>query len=157
MSENLAFKGKMVRFGLEWFGLVWFGFLCFCSLRWSLLAYVPNLSSLCALCVLQLILLCVVPTFKMCDIHFFFFFFVNGVRSRTLPIVCMGSFGNYRRHTNTGYYRTIKKTLLRTYHRMWGEQHTTKMQNRTPSHLLRRQNLHAPFANHFPTKNLLYF
>ena len=24
MSENLAFKGKMVRFGLEWFGLVWF-------------------------------------------------------------------------------------------------------------------------------------
>jgi len=35
MSENLAFKGKMVRFGLEWFGLVWFGFLCFSSLRWS--------------------------------------------------------------------------------------------------------------------------
>ena len=26
MSENLAFKGKMVRFGLEWFGLVLFGF-----------------------------------------------------------------------------------------------------------------------------------
>merc|ERR1711895_276838 len=24
MSENLAFKGKMVRFGLVWFGLVWF-------------------------------------------------------------------------------------------------------------------------------------
>ena len=24
MSENLAFKGKMVRFGLDWFGLVWF-------------------------------------------------------------------------------------------------------------------------------------
>ena len=22
MSENLAFKGKMVRFGLDWFGLV---------------------------------------------------------------------------------------------------------------------------------------
>ena len=24
MSENLAFKGNMVRFGLDWFGLVWF-------------------------------------------------------------------------------------------------------------------------------------
>ena len=24
MSENLAFKGKMVWFGLGWFGLVWF-------------------------------------------------------------------------------------------------------------------------------------
>ena len=35
MSENLAFKGKMVRFGLEGFGLVWFGFLCFSSLRLS--------------------------------------------------------------------------------------------------------------------------
>merc|ERR1712055_263530 len=36
MSENLAFKGKMVRFGLEWFCLVWFVLLCFSSLRWSL-------------------------------------------------------------------------------------------------------------------------
>ena len=24
MSENLAFKGKMVWFGLDWFGMVWF-------------------------------------------------------------------------------------------------------------------------------------
>ena len=24
MSENLEFKGKMVRFALDWFGLVWF-------------------------------------------------------------------------------------------------------------------------------------
>ena len=79
-------------FGFVWNGFVWFGFLCFCSLSWSLLAYVPNLSSLCALCVLQLILLCVVPTFKMCDI--FFLFFLNGVRSRTLPILCMGSVEN---------------------------------------------------------------
>ena len=50
------------------------------------------MSSLCALCVLQLILMCVVPTFKMCDI--FFLFFLNGVRSRTLPILCMGSVEN---------------------------------------------------------------
>ena len=28
MSENLAFKGKMVRFGLDWFGLVWLFFFC---------------------------------------------------------------------------------------------------------------------------------
>ena len=25
MAENLAFKGKLVRFGLVWIGLVWFG------------------------------------------------------------------------------------------------------------------------------------
>ena len=70
--------------------MAWFGFLCFCSLRWSLLAYVPNLSSLCALCVLQLILMCVVPTFKMCD-PLFLFFLLNGGGSRTLPILSMGS------------------------------------------------------------------
>ena len=29
----------------------------------------------------------------MCDI-FFFFFFLNGVRSRTLPILCRGSVEN---------------------------------------------------------------
>merc|ERR1712055_864888 len=34
MRENLAIKGKMVRFGLDWFGFVLFGFLCFSSLRW---------------------------------------------------------------------------------------------------------------------------
>merc|ERR1711888_501008 len=55
----------MVHFGLDWFGL--FFCLCFSSLRWSELAYIPNLSSLCALCVLQLRLICVVPTFKMCQ------------------------------------------------------------------------------------------
>ena len=38
MSENLAFKGKMVWFGLYWFGLDWFGldwfvFLCFSSCK----------------------------------------------------------------------------------------------------------------------------
>ena len=25
MAENLAFKGKLVRFGLVWIGLLWFG------------------------------------------------------------------------------------------------------------------------------------
>ena len=25
MAENIAFKGKLVRFGLVWIGLVWFG------------------------------------------------------------------------------------------------------------------------------------
>ena len=27
MAENLAFKGKLVWFGLDWFSLVWFVFL----------------------------------------------------------------------------------------------------------------------------------
>ena len=43
----------------------------FTNVRPMFSPYVPNLSSLCALCVLQLRLMCVVPTFKMCQSVFY--------------------------------------------------------------------------------------
>ena len=69
MAENLAFKGKLVWFGLDLFGLVWFGFGCCGPLRRSYLVYMPNLSSLGALCILQLILNYVDITTKMSYTH----------------------------------------------------------------------------------------
>ena len=35
MIENLAFKGKLVWFGLDWFSFVWFGFLSAGSLDYA--------------------------------------------------------------------------------------------------------------------------
>ena len=35
MIENLAFKGKLVLFGLDWFSFVWFGFLSAGSLDYA--------------------------------------------------------------------------------------------------------------------------
>ena len=54
MAENLAFKGKLAWFGLDWFRFVWI--LMLQSIKDSYLVYMPNLSSLGALCILQLIL-----------------------------------------------------------------------------------------------------
>ena len=46
MSENLAFKWKMVSFGLVWFGLVWFGFSYFGSLSLVKFGTMLNLKSI---------------------------------------------------------------------------------------------------------------
>ena len=64
MAENLAIKGKLVWFGLVWFSLVWFGFWCCSLLRRSYSTYIPNLSSLSNLCILQLRLIYVDITKK---------------------------------------------------------------------------------------------
>ena len=69
MAENLVFKGKLVWFDLDWFGLVWFGFWKCSPLRRSYLVYMPNLSSLGALCILQLISNYVDTTTKMSYTH----------------------------------------------------------------------------------------
>ena len=46
MSEYLAFKWKMVWFGLVWFGLVWFGFSYFGSLSLVKFGTMQNLKSI---------------------------------------------------------------------------------------------------------------
>ena len=46
MTENLAFKGKLVWFGLDWFSLVWFGFLWSDSLDYVRRSTVQNLSAI---------------------------------------------------------------------------------------------------------------
>jgi len=46
MAENLAFKGKLVWFGLDWFSLVWFGFLLSGSLDYVRRISVQNLTAI---------------------------------------------------------------------------------------------------------------
>ena len=46
MAENLAFKGKLVWFGLVWFDLVWFVFLWSGSLDCVRRSSVQNLTAI---------------------------------------------------------------------------------------------------------------
>ena len=39
MADNLACKGKLVRFGLVWIGLVWFGLVFGVEVCWRGLTY----------------------------------------------------------------------------------------------------------------------
>ena len=84
MSENLAFKWKMVGFGLVWFGLVWFGFSCFGSLSLVKFGTMQNLKSIGR----ELIeILRFINTVALVQFWptFFSFFSVTKAKSRTLP------------------------------------------------------------------------
>ena len=81
MSENIAFKGKMVWFGLDWFGIVWFFVL---QLIKVVLVSIHTKSEL------SMCLVCPTIEINVCSAYLqnvlvHFFFFLNIVDPRTLP------------------------------------------------------------------------
>ena len=93
MSEYLAFKWKMVWFGLVWFGLVWFGFSYFGSLSLVKFGTMQNLKSIGR----ELIeILRFINAVALVQFWLTFFFFRHKSQIENTAKLCLGSVENCR-------------------------------------------------------------